>query len=108
MTASYFRALAARCWTASRESFDLFAKEEFRHLATSTATRVLVDAMKKPGQALDLRDRLRSGGQPWPRRDACWHQPIIDVSKYRDDLEVLSFQRRAKCGKCGSRHGRLA
>ena len=34
MTASYFRALAARCRTASRESFDLFAKEEFRQLAT--------------------------------------------------------------------------
>jgi hypothetical protein len=34
MTASYFRALAARCRTASRDSFDLFAKEEFRQLAT--------------------------------------------------------------------------
>jgi hypothetical protein len=34
MTANYFRALAARCRTASRDSFDLFAKEEFRQLAT--------------------------------------------------------------------------
>jgi hypothetical protein len=34
MTASYFRDLAARCRTASRDSFDLFAKEEFRQLAT--------------------------------------------------------------------------
>jgi hypothetical protein len=34
MTTSYFRALAARCRTASHDSFDLFAKEEFRQLAT--------------------------------------------------------------------------
>lgn len=34
MTANYFRALAIRCRTASRDSFDLFAKEEFRRLAT--------------------------------------------------------------------------
>jgi hypothetical protein len=34
MTASYFRALAARCRTASRDAYDLFAKEEFRQLAT--------------------------------------------------------------------------
>ncbi len=34
MTAKYFRTLAARCRTASRDSFDLFAKEEFRQLAT--------------------------------------------------------------------------
>ena len=39
MTASYFRALAARCRTASRESFDLFAKEEFRQLATEFAAK---------------------------------------------------------------------
>ena len=34
MTASYFRALAARCRTASHDCFDLLAKEEFRQLAT--------------------------------------------------------------------------
>ncbi len=34
MTANYFRSLAARCRTASRDCFDLFAKEEFRQLAT--------------------------------------------------------------------------
>jgi hypothetical protein len=34
MTANYFRALATRCRTASRDSLDLFAKEEFRQLAT--------------------------------------------------------------------------
>jgi hypothetical protein len=34
MTASYFRSLAVRCRTAGRDSFDLFAKEEFRQLAT--------------------------------------------------------------------------
>ena len=34
MTTSYFRALAARCRTASHDSLDLFAKEEFRQLAT--------------------------------------------------------------------------
>lgn len=34
MTASYFRDLASRCRKASHECFDLFAKEEFRRLAT--------------------------------------------------------------------------
>jgi hypothetical protein len=34
MTANYFRALATRCRTASRDSFDLLAEEEFRQLAT--------------------------------------------------------------------------
>ena len=34
MTANYFRALATHCRTASRDSLDLFAKEEFRQLAT--------------------------------------------------------------------------
>jgi hypothetical protein len=34
MTASYFRDLATRCRTASRDSCDLYAKEEFRQLAT--------------------------------------------------------------------------
>jgi hypothetical protein len=34
MTSNYFRSLAARCRTASRDCFDLFAKEEFRQLAT--------------------------------------------------------------------------
>ena len=34
MTANYFRALAALCRTASRDSLDLFAKEEFRQPAT--------------------------------------------------------------------------
>jgi len=35
MTANYFRTLAARCRTASRDPFDLFAKEEFRRLPTT-------------------------------------------------------------------------
>ena len=34
MTTNYFRSLADRCRTASRDCFDLFAKEEFRQLAT--------------------------------------------------------------------------
>ena len=34
MSASYFRALASRCGKASHDCFDLFAKEEFRRLAT--------------------------------------------------------------------------
>jgi hypothetical protein len=33
MTADYFRELASRCRKASRDCFDLFAKEEFRRLA---------------------------------------------------------------------------
>ena len=39
MTASYFRSLAVRCRTAGRDSFDLFAKEEFRQLATEFNTK---------------------------------------------------------------------
>jgi hypothetical protein len=35
--------------------------------------------------------------------DACQHQAIIDVSKYSDDVEVPSFQRRAKYSKCGGK-----
>jgi hypothetical protein len=35
--------------------------------------------------------------------DSCRHQALIDESKYADDVEVPSFQRRVKCGKCGSR-----
>jgi hypothetical protein len=35
--------------------------------------------------------------------DACRHQALIDVSSYPDDVEVPSFQRRIKCGKCGRR-----
>jgi hypothetical protein len=36
--------------------------------------------------------------------DACRHQALIDVSSYGDDVEVPSFQRRAKCGKCGGKN----
>ena len=35
--------------------------------------------------------------------DACRHQALIDVSSYAADVEVPSFQRRAKCGKCGGK-----
>jgi hypothetical protein len=51
MTASYFRALAARCRTASRNSFDLFAKEEFRQLATEFNSKAdkLDFSSKHPG-----------------------------------------------------------
>jgi hypothetical protein len=35
--------------------------------------------------------------------DACRDQDVIDVSKYPDDVEVPSFQRGVKCGKCGRR-----
>jgi hypothetical protein len=35
--------------------------------------------------------------------DTCRHQAIIDVSAYGDDVEVPSFHRRVKCGKCGRR-----
>ena len=31
--------------------------------------------------------------------DACRHQALIDVPRYPDDVEVPSFQRRAKCGR---------
>ena len=35
--------------------------------------------------------------------DACRHQALIDESSYPADTEVPSFQRRAKCGKCGGK-----
>jgi hypothetical protein len=52
MTANYFRTLAARCRTASRDSFDLFAKEEFRQLATEFAAKAneLDVSSKHPGR----------------------------------------------------------
>ena len=33
--------------------------------------------------------------------DACRHTALIDVSSNPAETEVPSFQRRAKCGKCG-------
>jgi hypothetical protein len=33
--------------------------------------------------------------------EACRHQGLIDVSKYGNDVEVPSFQRRVICAKCG-------
>jgi hypothetical protein len=52
MTANYFRTLAARCRAASRDSCDLFAKEEFRQLATEFTARAneLDLSSKKPGR----------------------------------------------------------
>ena len=54
MTASYFRTLAARCRTASRDSFDLFAKEEFRQLATEFYAKAdeLERSSKRPARTL--------------------------------------------------------
>ncbi len=52
MTANYFRTLAARCRTASRNSVDLFAKEEFRQLATEFTAKAneLEVSSKHPGR----------------------------------------------------------
>jgi tRNA(Ile)-lysidine synthase TilS/MesJ len=51
MTANYFRALATRCRTASRDSLDLFAKEEFRQLATEFNAKDQLDlSSKHPGR----------------------------------------------------------
>ena len=53
MTPNYFRALAVRCRTASRESFDLFANEEFRQLATEFNAKAQEDCSSKhPGRVL--------------------------------------------------------
>ena len=54
MTANYFRTLAARCRTAGRDSFDLFAKEEFRQLATefNAKAQELDCSSKHPGRVL--------------------------------------------------------
>ena len=35
--------------------------------------------------------------------DASRHSALIDVASYPADTEVPSFQRRAKCSKCGGR-----
>jgi hypothetical protein len=34
---------------------------------------------------------------------SCRHEGLIDVSKFPDDVDVPSFRRRVKCGKCGAR-----
>ena len=39
VTATYFRALSSRCRTAAQECLDLFAKEEFRRLASEFEAR---------------------------------------------------------------------
>jgi hypothetical protein len=39
--------------------------------------------------------------------DSCRHQAIIDVSSYPGDVEVLWFQSKVKCGKCGARGRRI-
>jgi hypothetical protein len=39
MTAIYFRDLAARCRKAARDCFDLYAKEEFRRLASEFSAK---------------------------------------------------------------------
>jgi hypothetical protein len=41
--------------------------------------------------------------EPQHGEDALRHHALIDVSAYGDDVEVPSFQRRVKCGKCGSK-----
>jgi hypothetical protein len=39
MSAKYFRDLATRCRKAARECFDLYAKEEFRRLASEFSAK---------------------------------------------------------------------
>jgi hypothetical protein len=39
MTAIYFRDLAARCRKAAHDCFDLYAKEEFRRLASEFSAK---------------------------------------------------------------------
>ena len=58
MTANYFRALANRCRLASRDSFDVFAKEEFRQLATEFAAKAneLDVSSKQPATVGGWRD----------------------------------------------------
>ena len=46
MTIAYFRALAHRCQTAARDSFDLTAKEEFRSLAQEFNAKA--DQLERP------------------------------------------------------------
>ena len=64
-----------------------------------------------PGPPMDLANMRRQGVHhliAYYHNDACRDQAIIDVSKYPDDVEVPSFQRRIKCGKCGRQARRHA
>jgi hypothetical protein len=53
---------------------------------------------------MTLHDMREQGVQhliAFRHNDACRHQALNDVSSYSDDVEVPSFQLRAKCGTCG-------
>jgi hypothetical protein len=34
----------------------------------------------------------------------CWHETVISVDDYADDIEVPSFRLRMKCSKCGGKN----
>ena len=56
----YFRALAVRCRTSARDCSDLFAKEEFRHLATE---------LEATAHELEGRANIKEGvAEAWQRR----------------------------------------
>jgi hypothetical protein len=60
MDATYLRALASRCHRSSRNCSDLFAKEEFRHLATELeATAQELEGPAKFDGAADTWRRCR-------------------------------------------------
>jgi hypothetical protein len=56
---------------------------------------------RPPGPPMTLGNRRELGCGTlvgYCLNDACCHQALIDVSKYPNDVEVPSFQRRIKCG----------
>jgi hypothetical protein len=59
MNADYFRALASRCRRSAHSCFDLYAKEEFGHLAWEFDTRAR--ELEAAGQS------HWSIGSPWRR-----------------------------------------
>jgi hypothetical protein len=64
VTANYFRALASRCRTDARNCFDLYAKEEFRRLASEFDTKA---------DELELSSRRDPLGGVWHRPEP---QPV--------------------------------
>ena len=58
----------------------------------------------QPGPPMDLANMRRQGARhliAYCLNDACRQRALIDVSGYPDVIEVQSFGKRAKCGKCG-------
>src|SRR5262245_12305216 len=81
---------------------------DFATIAVDGRPRRRIDNLPKntPGPPMTLGNMRELGVHnliAYCLNDACRHQALIDVSSYADDVEVPSFRRRVKCGKCGGR-----